>query len=411
MKTIVPCIFLFCFIQASAQSLSFTNPTLQSGTDLKKGAVYLFKNVTTGINATVTISDLVNGATINKIDDNGGGVGYLNAFQPEIKSGNKGESYAVFSVKFIEVATNSPYLLKTLQATALDIDGTSELKEFDEIDMNGGSASYMGGTLQISLKSLPIIGTLFNNFRADNITGVDKNGIDTASKGNMYTVTNSNVNSFTMKLGATTSTTSNIARQYSIYMMGFQYPNVAILPLKLLSFTASLKNEKAVLNWTTTEEDHVASFVVERSVDGIHFSDISSVSSKGNMTDITTYTLTDNDAITATTYYRLRCVDISGSFIYSSIQTIKTSAVTSSVSPVSAYPNPFSNRLTISYPPTLQGKQSRIDLFNNNGQLVKTMSVNASASESIETSSLERGIYIVRVSAGNNLIQYKVVKS
>src|SRR5262245_53205594 len=102
MKLFVPVLFLVLTLNASSQALIFKDPTKKSGTDLKKGAVYTFKDVTTGVNAEVTIKDLVNGATVTKIDDNGGGVGYLNAFQPEIKTGSKGESYAVFSVKLIE---------------------------------------------------------------------------------------------------------------------------------------------------------------------------------------------------------------------------------------------------------------------------------------------------------------------
>src|SRR5262249_33173238 len=138
-KPIIFALLFVCSLHSSAQSLIFKDPTRKSGDDLKKGAVYTFKNVVDGVNAEVTIADLVNGATVTKIDDNGGGVGYTNAFQPEIKSGNKGESYAIFTVKLIEKTTGSLYLLKKLQATALDIDGTSELKEFDEINLNGGN--------------------------------------------------------------------------------------------------------------------------------------------------------------------------------------------------------------------------------------------------------------------------------
>ena len=409
MKTILSCIVLLVTITTSAQSLVFKNATLKSGHELKKGAVYTFKNIISGINAEVTITDLVNGATINKIDDNSDGVGYTDAFQPEIESGNKGESYAVFTVKLIEKSTSSPYLLKSLKATALDIDGTSGLKEFDEINMAGGTAAYMGGTLQISLNSLPIIGTLFKKFRADNTTGIDKNGIDTSSKGNMYTVTNSNVNSFTLKLGSTTTTSSNIARQYSIYMMGFQYPNLVMLPLKLLSFTAAATGTKGLLNWTTTAEHDLSSFIVERSDDGSNFASIGTVTPNGSFTEVTAYSFTDHAAISGVTYYRLRCMNDDGSFLYSNIQAVKASGISSPS--VSAFPNPFTATLTINYPSSLRGKQVATEIFNSNGQLIKTKTASVGSMETIETSSLQRGIYIIRVTAGTEKMQYKVIKS
>ena len=59
-----------------------------AGTNLQIGASYRFLDVTTNVDAIVTIDSLVNGAKVNKIDDNGNGVGYTAAFQPAIQSGN-----------------------------------------------------------------------------------------------------------------------------------------------------------------------------------------------------------------------------------------------------------------------------------------------------------------------------------
>src|SRR5690349_16727425 len=68
--------------------LSFKSPRLEtaSNTDLKKGAVYLFEDVFTGVDARLSIDSLVNGAKVLKIDDNSGGLGYTDALQPEVQS-------------------------------------------------------------------------------------------------------------------------------------------------------------------------------------------------------------------------------------------------------------------------------------------------------------------------------------
>jgi hypothetical protein len=50
----------------------FRNSILVSGTDKQIGAVYLFKNVKTGVDATVTILDITGGVTLNTIDRGSG---------------------------------------------------------------------------------------------------------------------------------------------------------------------------------------------------------------------------------------------------------------------------------------------------------------------------------------------------
>src|SRR5690242_16952608 len=75
---------------ALTNGLNFSNPQLRTAnsTNKKAGAVYLFSNVGTGIDATVTIDELANGATLDEVDDNTVGTGYRAAFQPAIRATN-----------------------------------------------------------------------------------------------------------------------------------------------------------------------------------------------------------------------------------------------------------------------------------------------------------------------------------
>ena len=420
-QTLVTVFFIATVSSANSQAISganglvFKNPTLKSGNDLKKGAVYLFKNVTTGIDATVTITDLVNGASVKKIDDNSGGLGYTDAFQPEVQIGGMGESYALFTISFIDGATGLSQQLQSVQATSLDIDGNLILKEFVDINMNGGTASYMGTTLEILLKSLPIVGQLFNGFRADNILGIEHDGIDTSGKGVMYTVSNSDISSFSVKYGAKSASTSNGSRQYSLYMKGFQYPSQIILPLDLLSFTAYLNKSKVDLNWTTASEKNVSHFAIERSYDGKNFSDAATVFAFGNTStaDKKNYTFSDNvtSATSNIIYYRLRCIDIDGKYTYSPIRVIRLGEQSADAK-VLAYPNPFVNELRITLPQTMQGKEFSIELFNAGGQVVKMKNIAAaSQTETITTTDLGRGLYVIRITSGTEKLQYKVIKN
>ena len=68
--------------------LKFENPQLvgPGGNDLQLNAEYFFSSVNDTTDAIVRIDSLVNGAKVNKIDDNSNGVGYKTAFQPAVQN-------------------------------------------------------------------------------------------------------------------------------------------------------------------------------------------------------------------------------------------------------------------------------------------------------------------------------------
>ena len=164
MKTFVPFkknllafLFLIGFHSAFAgDHLVFQNPSLVSGTALQLNAVYRFDNIMPNVYALVSIDSLVNGAKVAIFDDNSAGVGYADAFQPQITvpgdpAGKLHEAYAVFKITFYNTLTDDVVNLQTVSATALDIDGNATLKEFADINMGGGSATYMSTTPDIAV--------------------------------------------------------------------------------------------------------------------------------------------------------------------------------------------------------------------------------------------------------------------
>jgi Secretion system C-terminal sorting domain len=416
-KVAILCAFMMLFAKpGSAQSVSgangltFKNPVLVSGTDLLAGATYRFSDVTTNVYALVRIDSLVNGAEVRKIDDNSGGLGYLDAFQPEIRiPQGAGEKYAVFAISFFNTVTNNIQALDSLKVTAVDIDGNLQLKELAEINMNGGSASFMGSALDILVSQ--ISGT---RFRAENILGVERSGIDTSGWGNMMTVKKSSVSSFTVKYGAKTIGAANGARQYSLYMKGFNYPNQIILPVKLESFTAILNNNsnKVDLRWVTSYEKNVSHFMVEKSTDGKNYTDAGVVFAYGNSSDIMNYTFTDLiNSQEKIIYYRLRSVDADGKYDYSATRIIRTAKQTENTVTILTYPNPVTSELRITIPNSWQGKKVTYELLNAGAQVAKrTEAGSSSQTETINVSSLTPGLYIVKVSCGTETAMQKIIK-
>lgn len=94
---------------------------------------------------------------------------------------------------------------------------------------------------------------------------------------------------------------------------------------KLISFTAVFNNNKADLKWATASEINVSHFVIERSTDGVNFSDAGVFFAYGNATDKTNYSFSDklNSNQAAIVYYRLYSVDNNGKGQYSEIATVK----------------------------------------------------------------------------------------
>jgi hypothetical protein len=355
----------------------------------------------------------VGGATINTIDDNTGtNGGYIEGFQPQITSGPAtGYSYAVFSFQFKITGTNINQKLDNVSLTALDIDGTSTLKEFDQISMgSGASATYNASVPTISLTPL-----LNGTFTAINADGITRPGIDTSAKSNMFTVTNDNTSSFTAKLGVFNTVAQQTLRLFSIYMNGFNYPNLKTLPVTFQSFSATLNNNNTDVNvnWITATQNNVSYFAIERSIDGKNFKDAGIVLSDGNYINGGNYNFSDNISSLQSNfiYYRICTVDLDGRLQYSDIRTVRISKTVAQNISILTYPNPVSSELRITIPSDWQNKKVSYQLFNVYGQLSTGIEEgNSSQTETINVSRLSRGMYVVKVICEGQSSQQKIIK-
>jgi len=89
----------------------------------------------------------------------------------------------------------------------------------------------------------------------------------------------------------------------------------------LLSFTIESFNLKPKLIWTTGNENNLDYFSIERSGNGITFEKIGDVDAAGNTSTNTNYEFKDNANLTIQGYYyRLKMVNVDGSFAFSSIK-------------------------------------------------------------------------------------------
>jgi hypothetical protein len=97
--------------------------------------------------------------------------------------------------------------------------------------------------------------------------------------------------------------------------------------VKQISFSCvpdETKKGKMLLQWSTSQEDSLNYFVLERSTDGNKFTDAAVIFTAGDGTGTTQYQFRDVKvkAPSGKVYYRFRLVDTAGAYGYSNVWTI-----------------------------------------------------------------------------------------
>lgn len=415
-STLFVTILALVLIQTSAsaqQELVFKNSTKISGTDKADAAVYKFSNVGTSLDAIVTINGRSSTkVTLSTFDYTSSG--FDKAFQPQIDYSGTGAWWMEFGIKFVKHTSGNSIgadtTLSNFNVTALDIDGDGS--SFKETDGFYSPASYQTeANTKLSISNLVVSGsTVGKTFTGSSTT---YGGIDTTQTNVMVTLSYVSKNSITVRFGGNSS--PDDARLYSIWFKSFTYnaPNI-ILPVKLVSFDATLNKNKVDLKWTTATEQNASHFIVQRSTDGTNFSDAGVVFAVGNSSQKVNYTFSDDitNVQSSVIYYRLCSVDNDGKFDYSEVRVIRISKQTDNTVSIITYPNPVSSDLRITIPATWQNKKVSFEVFNAAGQLSKK-SENGSSSqtETINVSELSRGMYVIRVTCNGETAQQKIIKN
>lgn len=181
-----------------------------------------------------------------------------------------------------------------------------------------------------------------------------------------------------------------------------RYTNDLLLASTLQNFTAAKKDNSTLLQWQMGTENDNGFYAIQRSPDGINFSQIGLIKSKAHSNQVQEYYFTDNNPVSGVNYYRLKQTNAAGDFIYSSVvQVVFNKKINIKISP-----NPVQHVLTI------EGLTTAKDLFivDASGKIAgKTISVNDTYTWNIQQ--LAAGVYYMVVEDNKKLLAtFKFIK-
>lgn len=187
-------------------------------------------------------------------------------------------------------------------------------------------------------------------------------------------------------------------------------PFTVILPVNFTNFTAAKQNETVLLNWTTEGTDNIKGFEVQRKTgydnnwENIGFIAGSAFNNSNGLSS--TYSFTDRRPVAGVNSYRLKQIDADNSAIFSSIASVR---MAEEKSVIAVYPNPASDFVTVTH--NFDNKPATIAVLNANGQRLyvpKTISGNRIT---LNTQSLEAGVYILQIQDGKTVTSHQFVIS
>lgn len=181
------------------------------------------------------------------------------------------------------------------------------------------------------------------------------------------------------------------------------------IPVTWLDFNGrkGTNGTSSVLNWRVNEYNN-AFYEVERSIDGINFRSIGRLDAARNGNgQLVQYLFNDLKPITGRNFYRIRQVDIDGSYSFSPVISLEFDRVTGNWS---IFPNPAQNQIQLT--PRQEVRQVNLQLLDAAGKQVLSQQVGAISRGQVvrlNTERLARGIYTLRVVSETGSFVEKVV--
>ena len=186
--------------------------------------------------------------------------------------------------------------------------------------------------------------------------------------------------------------------------------NEDVLPVELTLFEVYAENENDVLIWETASEVNNDYFIVEKSENLKNYYEIAKIDGQGTTSQPTNYQYINENVLSGITYYRLKQVDFDGLYTYSNIVAVERE---NSKLAITAFPNPFSNSLAVSFDADVSIKVVAVQIFDELGRVVYLKNIELDQgvnSFNLDLQHLSDGIYNLRIVNSTQIYNLKIVK-
>ena len=187
--------------------------------------------------------------------------------------------------------------------------------------------------------------------------------------------------------------------------------------MEWVSFTGDILSEqKNLLQWQTSQEINTAYFELEYGLDQHHFIPVAKHKAAGNTSTLKQYSLvhTHQETDQSTYYYRVKQVDMDGSFCYSKTIALTNEKLAQPNTTISVV-NPVIGSVKFDLNQT-EAAEITVRIIDNAGSLLMSKKLDTAAGytkhELLETSLLPAGLYYIEIQEnGKQLTIQKLVKS
>ncbi|GAB3348649.1 hypothetical protein GCM10027566_04150 [Arachidicoccus ginsenosidivorans] len=176
-----------------------------------------------------------------------------------------------------------------------------------------------------------------------------------------------------------------------IDMGAYEY-QASTLPVDILGFKGSISNQTATIRWQSGVENNLSRYELQQSENGVDFNKVASMATKGSGSHYVYMA----PQYAKKAYYRLKLVDLDGSFKNSQVIRVVNNNFTDNLEDTKAvklllYPNPTNVYIQ------LQANQpGKIQIFNLHGLEVFSQQLPAGWNQ-INVSRLSSGLYFVKI--------------
>ena len=197
--------------------------------------------------------------------------------------------------------------------------------------------------------------------------------------------------------------TSDLFDNFSDFVIANKTTGTNPLPVELINFTAKADKNAITLSWETASEKNNDRFEVERSLDGLNFEKIATVKGNGTTSQANTYSITDINPVLGLNYYRLKQVDLDGTFVYSQIVKAQLNEMAEQVN---IYPNPAKDQITV-----VSKNAANLKITNVLGQVVYSQQFKNATEKVINITDLKPGVYNLTLESESGIRKQKFVKA